>query len=59
MQKSVRGLEDKCLIYTERTTITTKDGEKRNGTLLYTIRPFREALDYYYYYYEVTAQMHL
>lgn len=56
VQKAVRGLEDKCLIYTEPTTVTTKDGKTRNGSLLYTIRPFREALDYYY---ETATQTHL
>lgn len=46
VQKSVRGLEDKCLIYTEPTTVTTKDGKTRNGSLLYTIRPIQEAVEY-------------
>lgn len=56
VQKAVRGLEDKCLIYTEPTTVTAEDGKTRNGSLLYTIRPFREALDYYY---ETVTQTHL
>lgn len=46
VQKAVRGLEDKCLIYTEPTTIITKDGLTRNGSLLYTIRPIQEAVEY-------------
>lgn len=41
-------LEEKGLIRTEPTTITTKDGRVRNGSLRYTIRPIREALDCYY-----------
>lgn len=35
--KYVRSLEEKGLIRTERTTITLKDGRKRNGSLLYTL----------------------
>lgn len=48
VQKAVRALEDKCLIYTEPTTVITKDGLTRNGSLLYTIRPIREALEYHW-----------
>ena len=40
-------LVEKRLIYTEPTTVTLKDGTKRNGSLLYTIRPIQEAKDYY------------
>lgn len=46
--KYVKELENRGLIYTEQTTIHTKDGQARNGTLLYTIRPIQEAVDYYY-----------
>ena len=46
VQKAVRALEDKCLIYTEPTTVITKDGLTRNGSLLYTIRPIQEAIEY-------------
>ena len=35
--KYVRQLEEKGLIRTEHTTVTLKDGRKRNGSLLYTI----------------------
>lgn len=35
VMKYVHGLEAKRLIYTEPTSITTKDGRKRNGSLLY------------------------
>lgn len=48
VRKYVQSLEDKHLISTERTEIITKDGRKRNGTLLYTIRPIREAIDYFH-----------
>lgn len=48
VRKYVRSLEDKHLISTERTEIITKDGRKRNGTLLYTISPITEAIDYFH-----------
>lgn len=48
VRKYVTGLEEKHLIITERTTITTKDGRRCNGSLRYTIRPVHEALEYYY-----------
>lgn len=48
VRKYVAGLEEKHLIITERTTITTRDGRRRNGSLRYTIRPVQEALEYYY-----------
>lgn len=48
VRKYVQSLEDKYLILTERTEVITKDGQKRNGTLLYTIRPIAEAVDYFH-----------
>ena len=42
--KCVRGLCEKRLITVEQTTIITKKGEKRNGSLLYTLRPVEEAV---------------
>ena len=42
--KYVRSLEEKGLIRTERTTVTLKDGRKRNGSLLYTLLPVEQAL---------------
>ncbi|BAL00266.1 hypothetical protein OBV_30670 [Oscillibacter valericigenes Sjm18-20] len=45
VRKYVLSLEDKALILTEPTTVYTKSGEKRNGSLLYTIRPIQEAID--------------
>lgn len=46
--KYVMGLEEKGLIVTEPTSIRTQSGQKRNGSLLYTIRPIQEALDQFY-----------
>ena len=47
VSKYVSLLEDKQLIFTEPTSVTTKDGRKRNGSLLYTIRPIEEASQYH------------
>ena len=46
MRKHVYSLVEKHFITVEHTTITTKRGQKRNGTLLYTIRPIEEAIRY-------------
>lgn len=48
VRKNVLSLEDKALILTEPTSVYTKSGKKRNGSLLYTIRPIQEALDLFY-----------
>ena len=48
VRKYVMALEEKMLIRTEPTTIFTKSGLKRNGSLLYTICPIQEALDAFY-----------
>ena len=48
VRKYVAGLEEKGLIRTEHSTITTKDGRVRNGSLIYTIRPIQEALEQNY-----------
>lgn len=45
VRKYVAMLEERGMITTEPTTITTKDGRKRNGSLLYTIRPIQEAVE--------------
>ena len=45
VRKYVSSLVEKRLIYTEPTSIITKKGEKRNGSLLYTIRPIQDAVD--------------
>ena len=47
VRKYVSSLEEKGLIRTERSRITTQDGRVRNGSLLYTIRPIQEAVDLY------------
>ena len=46
VRKYVARLEERKLITTEPTIVSSKDGQLRNGTLLYTIRPIQEALDY-------------
>ena len=48
VKKYVSTLEEKRLIFTEPTTVCTKDGRKRNGSLLYTIRPIEEAKEHYF-----------
>ena len=48
VRKYVRILEDRGLITTEPTSITTKFGKKRNGNLLFTIRPIQEAVEQFY-----------
>ena len=47
VKKHVDSLVEKRLIYTEPTMVTLKDGTKRNGSLLYTIRPIQEATEYF------------
>ena len=44
VRKYVQELEERGLIRTERTTVTLKDGRKRNGSLLYTILPLEQVL---------------
>ena len=48
VSKYVSSLEERGLITTEHTTVTLRDGTKRNGTLKYYIRPIQEALDLFY-----------
>lgn len=48
VRKYVAALEEKGLIRTEPSTVTTKDGRMRNGSLIYTIRPIQEALELNY-----------
>ena len=48
VRKHVCSLVDKGLIRTENTTVTTRDGLKRNGNLLYTIPPLQPIVDEYY-----------
>lgn len=47
VRKYVSSLEEKGLIRTEPSRITTRDGRVRNGSLIYTIRPIQEAVDLY------------
>jgi hypothetical protein len=44
VKKYVDSLVDKHLIYTEPTLVWGKGGKKRNGNLLYTIRPIADAV---------------
>lgn len=48
VKKYVGKLVDKGLISTENTTVITKKGLKRNGSLRYTIRPIQEAVELYH-----------
>ena len=48
VRKYVAGLEEKGLIRTEPSTIITKDGRVRTGSLIYNIRPIQEALEQNY-----------
>ena len=46
VRKNVNGLVEKRLISTEHTTIITRNGNRQNGTLLYTILPIDQAIEY-------------
>ena len=46
--KYVRLLEERGLIITEHTKIITKNGIKKNGSLLYTIIPLQEVMEQHY-----------
>ena len=48
VRKYVQTLEDRQLIRVEPTSVITHDSLKRNGNLLYTIRPIQDAVDYYH-----------
>ena len=48
VRKYIRRLEERGLIATEPTEVITKTGEKRNGNLLFTLRPIQEVIDEYY-----------
>lgn len=45
VRKYVTDLEERGLIVTEPTSIITRAGRKRNGTLRYTILPIQNAVD--------------
>ena len=46
--KYVQELVEAALIRTEPTSVTTKDGQKWNGNLRYTVLPIRGAVDLYH-----------
>ena len=46
--KHIRSLEERSLLVTEPTMVTTKDGKTRNGNLLFTIRPIHAVLQQEY-----------
>ena len=48
VRKYVMELEKRGLIRTEHTSITTQDGRKQNGSLLYTILPIQFSIDQFY-----------
>ena len=48
VQKYITALGEKGFISIEPTSIITKSGQKRNGTLRYTIRPIQNAVDLYH-----------
>ena len=48
VRKCSRKLEERGIIATETTEVTTKAGEKRNGNLRFTLRPIQEVIDEYY-----------
>ena len=48
VKKYVDVLRDKGLIETENTSVVTAKGQKRNGNLLYTLRPIEEAVELFY-----------
>ena len=48
VRKYIIELVDKGLISTENTTVITKKGIKRNGSLRYTICPIQEAVELYH-----------
>jgi len=48
VKKYVDVLHDKGLIETENTSVVTAKGQKRNGNLLYTLRPIEEAVELFY-----------
>ena len=48
VRKYVAALEENGLIVTEPTSVITKDGRKRNGSLLYTILPIQNAVNLFH-----------
>ncbi len=48
VQKYIASLAEKGFISIETTSVITKSGLKRNGSLRYTIRPIQEVVELYY-----------
>ena len=48
VRKYIRQLEERELIATEPTEVITKSSGKRNGNLLFTLRPVQEVIDEHY-----------
>ena len=48
VRKYIRQLEERGLIVTEPTKVITKHSGRRNGNLLFTLRPIQEVIDQYY-----------
>ena len=48
VRKYVTELEDRGLIRTERTTVTTRDGRTLNGCLRYYILPIQMSIEQFY-----------
>ena len=48
VRKYVAELEERLLVQTERTSVVTKEGRKRNGRLLYHILPIQMAIDQFH-----------
>ena len=48
VRKYIRRLEERGLIVTESTEVITKSSGKRNGNLLFTLRPVQEVIDEHY-----------
>ena len=48
VRKYIRRLEERELIITEPTEVITKSSGRRNGNLLFTLRPIGEVIDQHY-----------
>ena len=48
VRKYIRRLEDRDMVCTESTEVITKTSGKRNGNLLFTLRPVQEVIDEHY-----------
>ena len=48
VRKYICQLEERGLITTEPTTVITKSSGRRNGNLLFTLRPIGEVIDQHY-----------